>query len=689
MSSFVGRRHELAEIGRSLENARLLTVTGVGGVGKTRTALRAADRARDRFPDGVWLTELSGLEDGGLVCHVVAQALGLQDQTARPAVDVLVDYLAARRLLLVLDNCEHVLDACALLAEVLLGAAPGLRVIATSRQPLDVAGEKVLVVPPLPLPDEPERPCDSVELFVERAVAADAGFALGAGNREAVERLCRRLDGIPLAIELAAVWVPVLPVERIVERLDERFALLADDDAGTGLPRHGALRTAIGWSHELCRPAERLLWGRLSVFAGTFDADTAAAVCADDRLAAGEIPGLLDRLAEKSVLSGGPAGYRLLDTLREYGAQWLEAAGERDALQRRHLDHHLALAERCEAAWCGPDQVEWWGRMQRAHPDLRAALEAGLAEPAGLAESRLRDAGLRLAGGLYYFWVPAGLISEGRHYLDRALDGPDGPASVKALWACARIAATQGDLVAAEALTERYRARVGDGDVLAAGHIGYLTGAIAMLRGDHRRALDLLEESAELHRRGGDEGTGLMFVLLVHGMVHSMRGEFDRSVKVLEECQGLCDRHGERWVRSFVDCMLGLAELGRGDVAAAVRHGRESLRFKTVLSDSLGLALALDVLAAAAAAGGDGVRGARLLGFAEHVWRTFGLPQFGSPDFAARRVRCERTARAMLGDAAYEAALREGRELAIDHGIDYALGTADPPPPSRPPLPPP
>ncbi|TDD81048.1 ATP-binding protein [Actinomadura rubrisoli] len=679
ISSFVGRRRELAEIELLLSRSRLVTVTGVGGVGKTRTALRAAARLRPAFPDGVWLVELSALEDAELLSHAVAHGLGLQDQTIRSPVDVLAEFLPGRRLLLVLDTCEHLLDACALLADVLLAASPELRILATSRRTLNVEGEAVLTVPPLPVPGpgaplEHDLKQDAVILFAERAAAVDSRFALTPRNQTAVTRLCRRLEGIPLALELAAVWVSTLPVEEIVKRLDQRFELLS---GGTGTPpRHEALRTTIGWSHELCAPMERLMWARVAVFAGAFDEDAAVAVCADDRLPSGAVPGLLAALADKSVLlreeNDAGIGYRMLDTLREYGTGWLESLGERRAVQRLHRDHHLALARRFERAWCGPGQLEWYATMSRAHADLRAALEFSLSAPDE------RTAGLDLAGRLHLFWASGGLIREGRHYLDRLLAlGPSpSPPMAKALWACARIAGAQGDLAAAEALIERCRPYAEGGDLVAAGNIAYIAGGIALFRGEHDRAAALLGEAVAIHRHGGDSGTGLLLSLAVHGMVRALRGDFDHAVALLEECRALCERRGERWARSFADYMRGLAELGRGDVAAATWYARESLRFRPLLRDSLGTALALDLLASAAVAAGDAGRAAVLLGFAEHVWHTFGLPQFGSADLAAKRERCERQTSETLGDVAYQAAFRQGKEFALVDGIDYALGSA-------------
>ncbi|MEU5883522.1 LuxR family transcriptional regulator [Spirillospora sp. NPDC047279] len=674
-----------------LATSRVVTVSGLGGVGKTRTALRAATEAARDFPDGVCLVELSGIRDTRLLVHAVAHAVGLQDQTARPPIDALTAFLSDRRLLLVLDTCEHMVDGVAMLIELLLADCPGVRFLVTSRRPLEVAGEQVFAVPPMSVPD-PDAPhdddarCDSVVLFTERAAAADSAFALTAGNRDAVMRLCRRLDGLPLALELAAVWLLVMPVAQVVRQLDQRLDLLSggsgagsrrQEQAYETLPhdtrRHETLRAAIGWSHELCDPLERLLWARMSVFAGPVDAATVQSVCADGRLPCDEIPALLDGLADKSVLlrePGAPVRYRLLDTLREYGEEWLKILGVHRAFHRRHRDHYLVLARRCAASWCGPGQVEWCHRMNAVHADLRAALDFSLSEP------EEHGAALRMASDLYFFWVTSGMIPEGRHYLDRvlAVDPPAGPGLTKALRECARIATAQGDLATASGLLERCRPfAVEQGDVTTRAHIAYLSGSIAMLKGEHERSVELLEEAARLHEEDGEDGMGLLLTLAMQGMVRAMRGEGDRAVALLEECRERCDGYGERWVRSVADYMRGLAELSRGDVTAAVWYGQESLRFKERLPDRLSSALALDLLAAATAAAGDGDRAARLLGFSDRLWHSFGLPQLGSPELSARRRQCEVKVREMLGEDVYQSAFRDGGKLDFTSGVGFAL----------------
>src|SRR5215470_14041325 len=377
LTSFVGRRNEIAEVRRLLASSRLVTLTGVGGVGKTRLALRAAAGLRRAFRDGVWLVRLDQLRDEALVAQAVAGALGLQDRTRYAPVAALADYLAGRQLLLVLDNCEHLVDAAAELADQVLRAAAGLRVLATSREALTIEGETVLAVPPLPAP-QAGRPLSvaelarfpAVSLFAERAAQVVPGFAVTEANAAAVAGICRRLEGLPLAIELAAARLPVLSAEQIDARLGDRLGLLTRGGR-TRPDRQRTLRASIEWSYELCTRAERLLWARLSVFAGGFELDAAEGVCADDRLAAGDVLDLVADLAGKSILIAehreGVARYRLPEPLREFGQERLCESGEETALRRRHRDWHEQLARRADTDWLAPQATDLEARLFREH----------------------------------------------------------------------------------------------------------------------------------------------------------------------------------------------------------------------------------------------------------------------------------------------------------------------------------
>jgi predicted ATPase len=338
LSGFVGRREELGRVRAALAAARLVTLTGPGGIGKTRLAVQAATEVRRSFRHGAWMAELAGLRDPGLLATEVARAFGLRDQSASWAVATLADSLAGRQALLVLDNCEHLLDACAVLADALLRACPYVRIIVTSRQVLGVPGEVTFPVLPMSVPAEGQLPVseslleyEAVRLFAERGAAVLPGFAVEAGNREVIAELCRRLEGIPLAIELAAVRLRAMSPEQILARMADRFGLLSAGDPAT--PRHGTLQAALRWSYDLLTPAEQALWRRSSVFTGSFDLDAAESVCAGDGIAAEAVVDLVDGLVAKSVLLRRPGGrtarYAELDTIREYGQQRLAEAGGR------------------------------------------------------------------------------------------------------------------------------------------------------------------------------------------------------------------------------------------------------------------------------------------------------------------------------------------------------------------------
>src|SRR6516225_8323 len=426
LTSFVGRRGELAEVRRLLAGSRLVTLTGVGGVGKTRLAVRAAAGLRRAFRDGVWLVQLDQLRDPALVAQAVAETLGLQDRAGYAPEAAVAEHLAGRQLLLVLDNCEHLVDAAAKLADLLLRAAAGLRVLATSRESLNITGETVLAVPPLAAPEawrlltvaELTR-FPAAGLFTERAAQVVPGFAVTEADMAAVAGICRRLEGLPLAIELAAARLPVLSPEQIDARLGDRLGLLTQGSR-TWPARQQTLRASVGWSYELCSPAERLLWTRLSVFNGGCELDAAEGICADHRLAAGEVLDLLAALAGKSILIAahrkGVARYRLPETLREYGQERLHESGEYTALRRRHRDWHEQLARQANTDWLSPQIAGLTARLHREHANVNAAQDFCQAEP-GEAEAGLRIA---IHVWLFYYWS-AGHISEGRYRLGQAL----------------------------------------------------------------------------------------------------------------------------------------------------------------------------------------------------------------------------------------------------------------------------
>jgi len=384
---------------------RLLSLTGAGGAGKTRLALQAAADLIDEFPDGVWFVELAPLTDPGLIPQTVASVLGLREEAGRPVMAMLSDYLRAKTTLLVLDNCEHLIADCAKFADTILHAAPKVKILATSREALGIAGEVVCRVPSLSLPPK-DLPglqdlaslsqYEAVRLFIDRALAVQPDFSVTNTNAPAVAQICHRLDGIPLAIELAAARVKAVSVEQIAARLDDRFRLLTGGSR-TALPRQQTLRATIDWSHSLLTEAERVLLRRLSVFAGGWTLDAAQAVCSCDPVCADDVLDLLAHLVDKSLvlfdLGDGQARYRMLETIRQYARDKLLESAEAATVRERHLSYYLKLAQYAEPKLHGPEQFEWLGRLDNEHDNLRAALECSLA--GGQA-----DQGLELASAL-------------------------------------------------------------------------------------------------------------------------------------------------------------------------------------------------------------------------------------------------------------------------------------------------
>ncbi|MEV1019097.1 hypothetical protein [Streptomyces sp. NPDC050264] len=677
-TSFIGRGQELALLDGALTRHRLITLTGVGGVGKSRLAARAACHAAPLFGDGARLVPLSPLREPSLLGHVILEELRLVDQSDRPPEELIAEWLAPRDLLLVLDTCEHLIPECARLTSWLLDAAPGLRILATSREPLGTPGEWLMEVEPLPVAaGAAAGPAggDAVALFADRATAAVDGFLLGRAERESAVTVCRRLDGIPLAIELAAAQLPELTLRQLGERLLHRFDTLVapDDPSAPAAPRHRTLRTTIGWSHELCAPLERLLWARLSVFAAGFDLAGALAVTAGGPLSADAVPVLLDKLVAKSLVrpvpgTTTPTRYRLLDTVREYGAHWLHELGEETAVRRAHLERYRDLVVRADREWLTDRQPAWGACITAEHANIRSALDFALRDGQ-------RHIALEMTGALWFFWFACGFVREGRHYLERSLaDGPEpGPGYAKALWVHGVVTMVQGSLEVALRCSAEFRALAeASADPTACTAAKYLEGSILSLQGRHERAVTVLDAAASEPRRGAFEAAYLLTRLArAFSRVHV--GELDLGKAIAHGVSVELAARGECWGRAFGDYLQALAEFGLGNWAEAAGHARASLRGKAELHDTLGVALAADVLAAAAVADGQGERGARLLGAAQRLWLAFGRPQMGNPQLVAVREDAERRSRQALGEAAYTKAYEGGLHDDIVDGIVYSL----------------
>lgn len=471
LTTFVGRLQEVGKIGASLDQARLVTLTGAGGAGKSRLALEVATRRTARHQDGVWLVELAGLSDPILVAHTVAGVLDVPEHRGRAQTAALTERLRGSDMLICLDNCEHLLDPVAQLVQDLLAGCRGLQVLITSRERLGLTGETLWPVAGLSAPPDgveeadTAQAFDAVRLFLDRAIAADPGFRLTVENAPVVADICRRLDGLPLAIELAAARVNSLGVERISRRLDNRFGLLAAESRAT-LPHHRTLRGVVEWSYRMLSAPERELFDRLAVFTGSFGTESAEAVAGGPD-GPGDIAELLPRLIDKSLVAvtpgQGPRRYQLLETLRAYGLERLGEAEGTDPLRARHAAYYLDLAEQAWEGYRGPDQPDWLNRLEAEHTNLRAVLDWQLA-------GHDIEGAVRLAGALAPFWDLRGHYAEGHVWLDRALSVDAASASaegrVRALNGLATLAVIEGDLPrATRACTEAVELSRRSGDL--------------------------------------------------------------------------------------------------------------------------------------------------------------------------------------------------------------------------------
>jgi predicted ATPase/class 3 adenylate cyclase len=656
LTSFVAREREMVEIKSLLSTTRLLTLTGAGGCGKTRLSLQVAADLLDTYPDGVWLVKLAPLADPDLVAQTVAAALGVREEPGRPIAQTLVDFLKPRALLLVLDNCEHLIDACAGLAESLLHACLHVRILASSREALGIAGETPYRVPSLSAPDardsltlERLAGYEAARLFIDRAVAALPTFTPTSDNTPALAEICRRLDGIPLAIELAAARVKALPVEQIALRLDDRFRLLTGGSR-TALPRHQTLRALIDWSYNLLSEPERTLLRRLSVFAGGCTLEAAEAVCSGNGVEEWEILDLLAALVDKSLVQyeepgtdaqhrSGEARYRLLETLRQYGRDRLLETGEVEAVRACHRDWAVQLAERAEPELWTADQSAWLVRLETEHDNLRAALEWSLAEvgtaeegshpavgrPGAISGSRLE--GLRLAAALWRFWFLHGHFSEGRRWLGRALAASEGrtvPARAWALVGSGRLAHHQGDYERAKAFLEEALAQYrGTGEQEGiAWSLGYL-GLVAHDQGQCEQAAALLEEGLALFQQV-NHPWGIAWVHSRLGVVAHEQGQYERATSLLQEGVSRFRRIGDKLAIGRTVGFLGNLLRDRGQYDEAEKLLDESLALARSTGDRWAIAWALHYLGLMASDRGDSHRARELLQQACSLFRELG-----------------------------------------------------------------
>ncbi|MFD9890837.1 ATP-binding protein [Amycolatopsis sp. NPDC059027] len=680
MASYVGRRHELVKVRGLLASGRVVTLTGTGGVGKTRLAVRVAASVREWFPGGVVFVKLAELQDARLVAALVGGELGLRHLSRRSALDAVAEHLRERRLLLVLDNCEHLASACAEFADAVRARCADVVVLATSRHPLGVCGESVLQVPPLRVPGAGEvrspselKRYDAARLFVDRARAVLPSFEVTEENYSDIALVCRQVEGLPLAIELAAARVRVLSVSQLARRLSTRLGLLTTGPR-VAPERHRTLRATLDWSYGLCSEAEQRVWTRVSVFSGSFDRVAAEHVCG---AGAAEV---LDGLVDKSVLAReeqGESRYRMTEVLREYGQDLLEESGDRQRVARRHRDFYAALCGRFEAEWSGPEQVTWLGRIQRDYANIRAAFDFCLTEPAEAATA------LEMDRSLQDFLAVQGYGAEVFIRLDRALRlvPDDEPLRVTGLRRKASFAlflgdadATIAELVRAGVLAERLHHEV------EAAYVAALWGLAALITGNPGPAVPLFENALKTFRARGVV-RGEFFTQCCYGLVIGLSGERDRGRDVIQEEIARCVACGDIYWQAWSWFALAFLDVYLGETAAAEDAGQHALRLMRDIDNVLVKALTNEVLAIAAGERGEHTRAVMLLGIADALWAKMGeLPKRTTAGvrlhhrYRGRARLALAGAQRILGDAVFATTFAEGRALAGDLALRYALG---------------
>ena len=684
LTSFVGREREMAEASKLLDTDRLLTLAGPGGSGKTRLALAVASGLVENFEDGVWLVELAPLSDPDLVPQAIASVLGVREAPGTDLIEGLVDHLEPRNVLLVLDNCEHLIEACASLAETLLRRCPGLSVLTTSREALGIPGETLFAVPPLSLPD-PHRPpavegmprYEASRLFVERARAVRSGFSITGDNAMAIAQICYRLDGMPLAIELAAARVRVLSPEQISTRLDDSFRLLAGGGRSV-LARQRTLLATMDWSYGLLGPQEKGLFRRLSVFAGGFTLEAAEGVCAGEDLEGGEVLDLLASLVDKSLVlvaaeQGGEARYRLLETARQYASEKLGEAGEAEEVHRRHADFYLALAEEAE-----PDPREqgaWLERLGTERDNFRAALGWSLGPEASAEAAEL---GVRLAVALGHrrFWAAYGL-GEGLVWFERGLAGSGTLPEIlraEALAHAGWIANVQGNYEKAQRLLEENYAvskELGDKHIVATSLIQL--GQFLTMHGSEQERVETLREETEalLPELSDPQLTASLLVFL--GLVALNGDDYQRTFALLEEGLHLFREMGDTYGTAICCGTLGFVALHLDDVDRAARMFEEALRSLRELKDKVGTLHCLIGCASVNALRGEQTRAAQLWGAAEALGEAASVPLLPAIESRYDYEGHVAAARSRLGEEAFEAQWAEGRKMTPEEAVEYAL----------------
>ncbi|QSR29103.1 LuxR family transcriptional regulator [Nocardioides sp. S5] len=671
VSSFVGRKTELAVVRERLGSSRLLTLTGPGGVGKSRLALRVAAEARRAFSDGVYLVELADVDDPSLLPEVLADALGLVQQTARAPFAQLRRHLADQHALILFDGCEHLAKPTAVLIGNLLRAAPAVRFLVTSRESLGVVGESLYAVPPMGVPNfEHAGPpvdveaYDAVALLVARAADQAPGFKVTPDNAEAVVQLCARLDGLPLAIELAAPRLRSISIEDLLLRLDDRLRLLVGGSPEAPA-RQQTLRALIDWSYTLCSADEQALLSQLSVFSGGFDLVAVEDVCSSASLT-GDMLDLVDLLVRKSMVTPDAAPrrvrFRLLETIREYAAERLaEDEAELTVVRGRHRDYYANMAAQAAKEWWGADQAKLLATLRIEHANLRSAFDYAAGD------GHSRQVAVAMAVALQWHWIAGGYLAEGRRWLGRVLAANEGAptaASVDALWLDAYLGLLQGDLkTARNRLDEADRLASNFGTADVAGYAAQVRGMASLFGGDLEAARIFYETALKEHEANGNDAAiaGLLFQLAV---TYTFCGEATLADEACERAIRLCEQSGERWGRAYAMWALAVNRWLESDYRTAAGLARRSLEITVEFNDQLGISHLIGLLGWIAASEGDAEHGALWMGLEDALREKLGTPMsaFG-PHLANCHFRSQERLRAQLGEEGYRHTTQSGARL--------------------------
>ncbi len=683
LTPFVGRRRELADLRRTLRSSRLVTMTGPGGVGKSRLAhqlisLGDAEATPPVLEPGsamVRTVDLADVPSRSVVAGAVAEAMGLRAVALEDQIDHMVDVIGDQEALLLLDGVEHVRASCASLVGALLSRCSALRVLITSRQPLGIDGERVYPVPTLTAQD-------ALELFLARASAVLPGYSPTPTETATVAHLCDALDRLPLALELAAARIPALPATAMLDRVEDRFSLLRSGPADRPA-RQRTLRASLAWSADLCTEQERILWARASVFRGGFDLEAAEEVCSGDGVERSEILDLISSLIDKSVLLRDPElsvpHYRMLESVREFGRSML-SVGDRARGTARHRDFVLTLAERCHQEWVGPRQIDWIQLLSRNHANLQAVLDEASHDPA------LAVMALRIATALELYWLFTGRVGEVRHWLDVALAHPLPPSreQVVGLGVCGYVAGIQRDTGHADQRLAEARALVEEeggewlADDVTLARLAFSTGVTRLYRGEAGPAVPAFEEALTRLRRAGYAYAEPAALGLLSRALDGV-GRSEEAGDRLEECLALTEERGEMFSRSWALWLRSTRARDAGRLAEANDLALKSLVMKARLGDKLGAAQALEVLAGAAADARDDVQAGTMRGAAGRLWRLLGDSATARPYLAEHAALADRLAKGATRDRAYAAAYRRGQELDLDDAVAVALRPPAPP----------